>query len=139
LVRSVHRKDPTSRTARQALAKLWSGGDGVFVAFQNAAEFWVVCTRPVTTNGLGFTPRQVQRYVSRFEPLFGVLFETSETYSEWKRLVVASGVSGVAAHDTRLVAIMLTYGVDNILTFNVSDFKRFSGITVVHPTDILNT
>lgn len=140
LVRSVHRQDPTSRIARQALSHLWKSGHRVFVAFQNAAEFWVVCTRPViTTNGLGFTPRQVQRYVTRFEPLFAVLFETAATYDEWKRLVVDHAVSGVGAHDTRLVAIMLAHGVENILTFNVSDFSRYTGIKVVHPSDILRS
>ena len=140
LVRSVHRRDPASRIARQALANLWKGGHNVFVAFQNAAEFWVVCTRPVgTTNGLGFTPSQVQRYVTRFEPLFAGLFETPMAYAEWKRLIVDQGVSGVGAHDTRLVAIMLAHGVENILTFNVSDFRRYSGIKVVHPADILRS
>ena len=140
LIRSVHRRDPASRIARQALANLWKGGHNTLIAFQNAAEFWVVCTRPASkANGLGFTPRQVQRYVSRFEPLFAVLFETPQTYAEWKRLVIAHRVSGVGAHDTRLVAIMRVHGVENILTLNVSDFKRYSGIKVVHPTDILST
>lgn len=79
----------------------------------------------------------MERYYSRFESLFTVLPETIETYGEWRRLVATHAVSGLKAHDTRLVALMLTHGVENILTFNVSDFERYSAITVVHPTEIL--
>jgi predicted nucleic acid-binding protein len=55
---------------------------------------------------------------------------------EWRRLVVTYGVMGVKVYDARLVALMLVYGVTNILTFNTDDFKRFSQITVVHPSEI---
>jgi predicted nucleic acid-binding protein len=108
---------------------------------QNAAEFWVVCTRPKggKSNGLGLKAHQAERFFSRFEPLFTILPETASVYAEWKRLVIAHGVSGARAHDTRLVAIMLAHGVENILTFNVSDFRRYAGIQVVHPTDILGS
>jgi hypothetical protein len=34
------------------------------------------------------------------------------------------------AHDTRLVAAMLVYGIKHILTFNVSDFARYPNIIV---------
>jgi predicted nucleic acid-binding protein len=71
--------------------------------------------------------------------LFTILPETSDTYVEWKRLVTTHAVSGLKAHDTRLVAVMLSHGVESILTFNVSDFQRYSDITVVHPADILGS
>ncbi|MEI9814849.1 MAG: hypothetical protein WDO18_20395 [Acidobacteriota bacterium] len=40
-------------------------------------------------------------------------------------------------HDTRLVAVMRTHGVAQIVTFNVADFARFSDIEILHPDDIL--
>jgi predicted nucleic acid-binding protein len=49
------------------------------------------------------------------------------------RLVVAYGVKGVNVHDARLVAAMLVHGLTHILTFNISDFARYSEITAVHP------
>jgi predicted nucleic acid-binding protein len=45
-------------------------------------------------------------------------------------------VSGVLVHDARLVATMMTYGIAQIVTFNVADFARFSEIEAVHPDNI---
>lgn len=39
-------------------------------------------------------------------------------------------------HDTRIVAAMNVHKVFKLLTFNLDDFKRFSGITVVDPVSI---
>lgn len=63
------------------------------------------------------------------------------TYSEcahleWRRLVVHYRVSGVQVHDARIVAAMQTHGITHLLTFNGDDFRRFSEITVVHPSEI---
>lgn len=44
---------------------------------------------------------------------------------------------GVNVHDARLVAAMLVHGLTHILTFNISDFARYSEITAVHPTTII--
>jgi predicted nucleic acid-binding protein len=51
-------------------------------------------------------------------------------------LLVAHVVSGVQGHDARLVATMHVYGVPHLLTFNGDDFRRYAGITAVHPQDI---
>jgi predicted nucleic acid-binding protein len=139
LLRSLHRNDPASRTAREALITLIQDGRTLCVTLQNAAEFWVVCTRPKGghSNGLGLAAHNVERYFSRFEPFFAIVPETTDVYATWKRLVTTYNVSGLKAHDTRLVAVMLTHGVESILTFNVPDFRRYPGITVVHPAEIL--
>jgi len=50
-------------------------------------------------------------------------------------LVIAHAVMGVNVHDARLVAAMLVHGLTHILTFNTADFRRFSQITVVHPSE----
>ena len=55
-------------------------------------------------------------------------------YQEWERLVVQNAVIGVNVHDARLVAAMLVHGLTHILTFNTSDFARYSEITAVNPT-----
>jgi hypothetical protein len=70
---------------------------------------------------LGYSPDRVRRYLAHFESLFSVLFETD--YS----------ITGMEAHDTRLVAAMLVHNVENIVTFNVDDFKGYSGINVISP------
>ena len=46
-------------------------------------------------------------------------------------------VSGRKAHDARIVAAMKVYGLNHLVTFNTDDFKRYAGITVVDPQDIV--
>ena len=36
-----------------------------------------------------------------------------------------------------LAAVMNVYGIPHLLTFNTPDFKRFGGITVVSPGDVI--
>lgn len=76
---------------------------------------------------------------------FDCLPEDDRVYTVWRELVAAKGVSGRQVHDARLVAFMLVYGVTHILTFNGSDFQRYTalppeigvGIVVVSPKDIV--
>lgn len=57
-------------------------------------------------------------------------------YDHWRILVTQHSVRGVQVHDAKLVAAMLTYGVSSILTFNITDFGRYTGIEAVHPAAI---
>lgn len=103
------------------------------VTLQNIAEFWNVATRPITYNGLGFTIEEAQNELEKIEEFFHILCENATSYEEWKSLLIANRVLGVQTHDTRLVAVMKTYGISQIVTFNVGDFVRFSEIEAVHP------
>lgn len=100
---------------------------------QNLYEFWVVATRPISNNGLDLTPNQAHLLVSRIEESCRVLRDPPELYDEWRRLIVSHGVSGKKAHDARLVAAMMVHSINQILTFNVDDFTRYSGIKVLQP------
>ncbi|MDE0684684.1 MAG: hypothetical protein OXI63_17325 [Candidatus Poribacteria bacterium] len=69
------------------------------------------------------------------EMLFPLLPDSSTVYPMWRQLVVKYDVSGVQVHDARLVAAMIAHNVKHILTFNVTDFQRYTdeGIEVVNP------
>lgn len=105
------------------------------LAPQNIVELWVVATRPKEVNGLGLTPSRAALYMARIMRTFPVLLETPVIHREWQRLVVTHRVFGKKAHDTRLVAAMLVNGVEEIVTFNGDDFRRYSGIKVLHLLD----
>jgi predicted nucleic acid-binding protein len=51
----------------------------------------------------------------------------------WEKLVGKHLVSGKLAHDAHVAAVMLVYAVTDILTFNIADFRRYPGITVLDP------
>ena len=54
-------------------------------------------------------------------------------YAEWRKLVVIHSVSGKQVHDTRIAAAMNVFGISQLLTFNVGDFKRFQNISIIDP------
>lgn len=136
LLRRVRLSDPQHGAARAAIERLVSGGEILYIVAQNMIEAWNVLTRPVERNGFGMTPAQADAAVQQFENFFPILPETKMIYTHWRRLVVAHDVSGVQVHDARLVAAMLTHGVEHLLTFDTDDFKRFAEIVVVHPYDV---
>ncbi|MCY7374375.1 MAG: hypothetical protein LH472_00160 [Pyrinomonadaceae bacterium] len=65
------------------------------------------------------------------EKIFPLLPDDARVHREWRKLVLTFGVSGVQVHDARIVAAMLVHQVTHILTFNTSDFTRYSGIGIV--------
>ena len=128
LLRSVQKSHPACRVARQALVSPYRGEHSLCLTSQNVAEFWNVCTRPIDVNGLGLSIEGTDRYTNQLEKFFTILPDSSQVFQTWRRLVVDYSVIGDKVHDARLVAVMKTYDIPQIVTFNVSDFTRFSGI-----------
>lgn len=137
LLRSAETAHPMNAEAVEAVALLLDAGETVSIVPQNISEFWNVCTRPADKNGLGLTPAETDAEVSRLEAMFDFRLDEPQIYHEWRKLVVAHSVSGVNVHDARLVAAMNIHGISHILTFNEKDFRRYPGITVMVPGDVI--
>jgi predicted nucleic acid-binding protein len=112
--------------------------DGTLLHYtpQNIAEMWNAMTRPTTRNGLGLSVVDADREVRAIESGMILLPDSEAVYSEWRRIIVRYSVLGVQVHDARLAASMIVHGVLSILTFNVADFSRFTGLTALHPSNI---
>jgi predicted nucleic acid-binding protein len=138
LLRLVDRTHPLHPIIRTAMRKLRDDGHTLQVTPQNCAEFWNVATRPSANNGFGWTPADADRLLRLIERLFPLLPDMPTIYPQWRRLIVAFGVSGVQVHDARLVAAMKANSVTHILTFNTTDFIRYAseGIVAVDPTTV---
>ncbi len=136
LLRLVDTKDVQHSLVRSAVRSIGNQGEYVFIATQNVAEFCNVATRPVANNGLGLSPAETLTLLKRdIEPICEVLAERETLYPELKRLIATYNVSGKQVHDARLVAMMLVWQIENILTLNDRDFRRYEaeGITIVTP------
>lgn len=128
---------PHHGRADAALYALRSRGDEPCVVAQVIYEFWSVCTRPVTSkSGLGLTVTDAASKVRRLQQLFPVYRDEHGIFDRWKELVMRHEVKGKNAHDARIVAAMLHHGLTHLLTFNVSDFKRFTEIAVLTPGEL---
>jgi predicted nucleic acid-binding protein len=137
LVRTANALDKGQSTAAQAILSVLDTGRRLAIARQSLYEFWVVATRPPAQNGLGLTVSDAVAHIEKFESYFRVLPESDDLYSAWKKLVSDFQVKGKPAHDARLVALMQTSGIAEILTFNGADFVRYKrvGISVLNPQD----
>ncbi len=120
----------------QSVSFLVTRGDELRVIAQNLIEFWAVATRPIIDNGLGLTVAQAEQELTKLKALFTILPDTADILPEREQLVVRHQVLGKQVHDARLVAAMKVHNVTHLLTFNTTDFKRFTGITVVSPSSI---
>ena len=137
LVRNAQPNHPLWSQSTRAVSKLIRQNDAVFFCSQNIAEFWNVATRPTALNGLGLSHEEALREVNSIEKLLSLLPDVPAVYTTWKEIVRDHRVQGVKVYDARLVAIMSVYAVENILTFNGVDFKRYSHIAALHPSTVV--
>jgi len=93
-------------------------------------------TRPLDRNGFGLTVGDAEREVQAIEAGMIFLPDSDAVYRELRRIVVQHSVLGVQVHDARLAAAMYVHRVSHILTLNVTDFGRFSGLVTVHPNSL---
>ncbi len=136
VLRFVNTKDPLHPVVLKAVNKLEQNSERFVVVPQILVEFWVVATRPKTVNGLGLTINEAATELENLQKLFRVLPENERIFDEWKSLIIKYKVSGKVAHDARIVAAMTVHKVENILTLNAKDFKRFTEINAVEPREL---
>jgi predicted nucleic acid-binding protein len=133
LLRLLQPQNTQYSIATAAVSKLRRRRADLCVAPQNLVEFWAVATRPVINNGLGMSPLTIAGELKVINGLFRLPEGKAGVAGAWEMLVGKHLVSGKQAHDAHLAAVMLVYGVTDILTFNTLDFRRYPGITVLGP------
>ena len=137
LLRYVEPAHPMHPDAVNAVAALLAAGEQVCILPQSVSEFWNVCTRPADKNGLGWTPAQTDKEVTRIEQLITVILDIPTIYGEWRQLVANHNVAGVQVHDARIAAAMKAHGLTHLVTFNTKDFRRYTGINAVTPAEVI--
>src|ERR1051325_4714240 len=88
LLRWLHRSDPQHHDIRRAVRQLRARGDHLAVATQNIAEFWNVCTRPVSSRGgYAFSIQEADRRLRVLERLVAILDDTPAAFLLWRQMV----------------------------------------------------
>lgn len=131
--------DPTNAAhaiAATAVSALRAQGDTLHIVPQSVYEFWAVASRPVANNGLGLESAECVRELTNVKKSFALLDDRPTLFREWEAIVSGIACHGKVAHDARYVAAMRTHGLSHLLTFNVSDFSRYPGITVLDPNTV---
>ncbi|MCY7321305.1 MAG: type II toxin-antitoxin system VapC family toxin [Phormidesmis sp. CAN_BIN36] len=136
LLRLSQNSHPMRSTAQKALSVLRRQRQDFYIAPQNLNEFYVVATRPHSSNGLGSSCEEAFEEIQEYKQVFTLLSDRPEIFPTWERLIQRYQVMGKQAHDTRLVAAMLVHEISQILTFNIQDFQRFAEIAVINPSSL---
>jgi len=136
LLRSSDSLSSQYTLARSAMAKVLAQGDRPVLTAQVLIEFWVVATRPLEVNGLGWTAPFTANVVRQWIAQFRLLEDTPEVFPQWLELVENYNIKGKRTHDIRLLAVMSVHQIPYLLTFNPSDFIPLAHITIVHPKDV---
>ncbi|MBD2578604.1 PIN domain-containing protein [Oscillatoria sp. FACHB-1406] len=138
LLRAYDLSSSSSEVAVKAISLLLEQGDECVLTAQVLIEFWVVATRPVEVNGLGWNTAKTQDVVEMLLQQFPLLEESDRVFLNWLALVKTGNIIGKRTHDVRLIAVMLSHQVSHLLTFNPSDFTAVSDVVIVHPQELVN-
>ncbi len=114
----------------------------VDTAFANAAPLWIsrqvlreyamVVTRPQTFLA-PVTAAVAATQTRAWLQLFQVADEDHRVTAQWLQLLDTIPLAGKQVHDANIVATMLTYQIDQLVTHNVDDFKRFNTLITILP------
>ena len=131
--------DPQNPTIVHVLRSLSASHHRLCFTSQILGEFWNVSTRPQTQNGFGLTVTQTSRLAAVIERDFELLPDTLALHTRWRSLLEEHQIKGVKVHDARLAAAMYVNGISNLLTFNLRDFERFTGLKAIDPVQLLHS
>lgn len=130
--------DPRYTVISGALRALVAQGARLCFTSQTLGKFWNASTRPLDQNGFGLSTAETDRIARVIERDLEFLPDSRDVHDRWRRLLVAHEIKGAQVHDARLAASMYVHGVTQLLTFNVRDFQRFTGLRVIHPAEVIH-
>lgn len=121
-----HQAEAVVRNMRDAQTELW-------ISRQVIREYLVQVTHP-RTFASPLSIEELDRQVTAIHSLFRVADETYEVTAQLMALLRTYATRGKQIHDANIVATMLAFGIDTLLTFNLDDFRRFEDrILIVVP------
>ena len=106
------------------------------ITSQVLIEFWVVATRSVEVNGLGWNIERTEKKINQLISQFTLVEESEAILVRWLELVTKYQIKGKRTHDARLMAVAIANGINHILTFNPGDFTKITELIIVHPDEI---
>jgi predicted nucleic acid-binding protein len=133
ILRLSNPSDDQHELVTEAIATLLTQGNECYLTAQVLIELWVVATRPINVNGLGWSAEETRTTINQLLERFPFTEEVPQIFSTWLTLVTENQITGKRTHDVRIVAAMIESDITHILTLNPKDFSGISGITVVQP------
>ena len=124
LVKSRIPSAPDHDAARASLERAFRDPEPLRISRQVIREYLAVVTRPQTWT-VAITREDALDDVSRLIGSFEILEDVPVVTESLVGLCRETPAGGRQIHDANIVATMLTHGERRLLTFNVSDFRRY--------------
>lgn len=124
LLRAMIPRMTLHQEAEAMIQRMWTEHVELWVSRQVIREYLVQVTHPNTFS----PPLEIGQILAQIEvigALFRVADETQSVTNELLTLLETHPTRGKQIHDANIVATMLTYGINTLLTMNVDDVKRF--------------
>lgn len=131
LLSAVDRERALHRQALHVLNALPNRGAELCLSGQVIREFLVVCTRPTDVNGLGLSLRAALGNADAIVERSTILAENRDVAVRLRQLARTTACTGRQLDDANIVATMQAHGLTRLVTANLPDFNRFSGVDVV--------
>jgi predicted nucleic acid-binding protein len=132
LVRAAITAAPSHAAARAALHRLRRQGVPRCLSRQIMREYLATLSRPQPYSQPP-APAQLVRDVRYFERNFRIFEDSPDVTTQLLSVLQQIPVGGKQIHDANVVATMLAYGVQRLLTNNVDDFNCYSGLITLVP------
>lgn len=125
ILRSIHQAMPHHTDTRQLVEQHRNNGYELWISRQVIREYLVQVTRTGVL-AVPLTMQQAGQRVDDIAQLYHIADDTHDVTQMLKLLMQQFPTVGKQVHDANIVATMLVYGIDTLLTLNIADIQRFS-------------
>ncbi len=133
LLRATILPFPNYAIVKPFLDRYIAQGDELWISGQVVREYFNQATRPQSFMK-PMDGAQIGAQYKKLRTVFKIANETEAVIEQFVKLLQTYPTGGKQVHDANLVATMLVYGIDTLLTINIDDLKRFGDkITIVSP------
>lgn len=124
LLRAIIPQFSLHRSCETLIQKMWDDNVELWISRQVIREYLVQVTHPRTLTS-PLTLEQIMAQMQTIQSLFRITNETTVVTEGLLELLQNYPTKGKQIHDANIVATMLAYDIDTLLTLNIKDFKRF--------------
>ena len=102
----------------------------LYTTSKNIAEFLVVITK---SENIKINVVEALEILKDLLTFIKILYPTEESTKKFEELLKKYLPSGLRIHDFDIVSIGLSYGINQITTKNIRDFKDIKEIEIINP------
>lgn len=133
LLRSTIIQFPNYSDVKPFVERYIALGTELWISGQVIREYFNQTTRPQSFMQ-PMTGVQIEAQFSKLRAVFKIAYETEAVVEQFVKLLQQYPTRGKQVHDANLVATMIVYEIDTLLTLNIDDLKRFGDkIKLVSP------